>query len=121
MGECIKTAGEIAVITILERGSAVLNTILDYSQEPDYRHLRRIVMTYKLNPQLNLIKAPVILVTEGIESSYGSGEDLTTLEFDKNYIVESVSARDGSVVITLKENNRQFNINWVGEEAVSFI
>lgn len=77
-------------------------------------------MTYKLNPQLRLIKAPVVLVVEGVEQSYGSGEELTRLEFQKYYLVDSISARDGSVVVTLKENDRQFNINWIGEEEVSF-
>ena len=78
-------------------------------------------MTYKLNPQVKLIKGPVILVIEGQEKSYSCGEELTRLEFEKNHVIESISARDGSVVITLKENDRQFNINWIGEEEVSFI
>jgi hypothetical protein len=78
-------------------------------------------MTYKLNPQLRLIKAPVILVIEGVEQCYGSGEELTTLTFDKNYIIDSISARDDRVVVALKENDRQFNINWIGEEEVSFM
>ena len=77
-------------------------------------------MTYKLNPQLRLIKAPAILVIEGMERQYNSGEELTTLIFDKNYIIDSISARDNMVVVTLKENDRQFNINWIGEEEVSF-
>ena len=77
-------------------------------------------MTYKLNPQLKLIKAPVVRVVEGVEKPYSSGEELTRLEFQKYYLIDSISARDGSVVVTLKENDRQFNINWVGEEEVSF-
>ena len=77
-------------------------------------------MTYKLNPQLRLIKAPVILVVEGEEKRFSSGEELTRLNFQKYYLVDSISAIDGSVVVTLKENDRQFNINWVGEEEVSF-
>jgi len=77
-------------------------------------------MIYKLSPQLRLIKAPVILVVEGEERQYSSGEELTRLEFQKYYLIDSISARDGSVVVTLKENDRQFNINWVGEEEVSF-
>ncbi len=77
-------------------------------------------MTYKLNPQLRLIKAPVILVVEGVERMYSSGEELTRLEFEKSYAVNSISARGNKVVITLKENDRTFNINWVGEEEVSF-
>lgn len=77
-------------------------------------------MTYKLNPQLRLIKAPVILVVEGVERMYSSGEELTRLEFEKYYVVNSISARGNKAVITLKENDRTFNINWVGEEEVSF-
>ena len=77
-------------------------------------------MTYKLNPQLRLIKAPVILVVEGVERMYSSGEELTRLEFEKYYVVNSISARGNKVIITLKENDRTFNINWVGEEEVSF-
>ena len=78
-------------------------------------------MTYKLNPQLRLIKAPMILVVEGQESCYGSGEELTALSFEKNYIIDSISARDDKVVVVMKENDRQFNINWIGEEEVSFM
>lgn len=78
-------------------------------------------MTYKLNPQLRLIKAPVILMVEGVERQYSSGEELTTLTFENYYVVESISARDDKVVVTLKENDRQFNINWIGEEEVSFM
>lgn len=78
------------------------------------------VMTYKLNPQLKLIKVPVILVVEGEEKQFSGGEELVTLTFEKNYIIDSISARNGSVVVTLKENDRQFNINWIGEEEVSF-
>lgn len=78
-------------------------------------------MTYKLSPHLRLIKAPVILVVDGVEKRYGSGEELTRLEFEKYYVVNSISAIDGSIVVTLKENDRQFNINWIEEEAVSFI
>lgn len=77
-------------------------------------------MTYKLNPQLRLIKAPVILVVEGVERMYSSGEELTRLEFEKYYVVNSISARGNKVVIMLKENDRIFNINWIGEEEVSF-
>ena len=77
-------------------------------------------MIYKLNPQLKLITSPVILEAEREEKSYGSGEELTRLEFEKNYIVESISARDGGVVVALKEIEQIHNITWVGEDAVNF-
>lgn len=76
-------------------------------------------MTYKLNPQLKLIKNPVILVIGGAEQSYVSGEELTSLVFEKNYIIDSITAREGKVVVALKENNHQFNINWGGRKLLA--
>ena len=77
-------------------------------------------MTFKLNPQLRLIKAPVILVVDGEEQKYLNGESLTALEFDQRYVVDSISARDNTVVVALKINDRVNDITWIGEEAVSF-
>lgn len=77
-------------------------------------------MTYKLSPQLRFIKTPVILVIDEEEKRYPGGECLTKLEFDKRYVIDSISARDNAVVVTLKENNQSAIINWIGEEAVSF-
>lgn len=77
-------------------------------------------MTYKLSSQLSLIKAPVILVAEGEEKSYTSGEELTAISFEKRYIVDSIMVKDNKIVIMLKENDLLFNVNWIGEEEVSF-
>ena len=77
-------------------------------------------MTYKLNSDLILIKSPIILVIDGEERSYPSGESLVKLEFNKRYVVESIRARDSYVVVTLEENNTINAVNWIGEEAVSF-
>lgn len=77
-------------------------------------------MTFKLNPELRLIKAAVILVVDGEEHSYPDGDSLTELVFDKRYVIDSISARDNAVVVTLKENDRVNDITWIGEEAVSF-
>ena len=78
-------------------------------------------MTFKLNPQLRVITAPVVLVIDGKERSYPDGESLTALEFDTRYLIDSITARDSTVVVTLKINNRVNDISWVGEEAVSFL
>lgn len=78
-------------------------------------------MTFKLNPQLRLIKAPVVLVVDAKEQEYPDGESLTALEFDKRYAIDSISARDDTVVMTLKINERVNDITWIGEEAVSFM
>ena len=78
-------------------------------------------MIFKLNPQLRLIKAPVILVVNGEEHWYPDGKSLTELEFDNRYVIDSISARDGTVIVTLKVNDRVNDITWIGEEAVSFM
>lgn len=77
-------------------------------------------MTYKLNPELRLIKAPVILVIDGKEQDYENGEKLMLLTFEKNYLVEAITAKDEHVVIMLKENDQVNTTNWAGEEVVSF-
>lgn len=78
-------------------------------------------MTYKLNPELSLIKAPVILVIDGKEKKYENGEKLISLTFEKNYLVESITVKDECAVIMLKENDRVNTTSWIGEEAVSFL
>lgn len=77
-------------------------------------------MSYKLNPELAKIEAPVVLVVEGTEHFYESGTVLMNLTFDRNYFVDKISARDNAVVIFLKKNDKINDMNWVGEEAVSF-
>ncbi len=78
-------------------------------------------MTFKLNPELRLIKAPVILVVDGEETEYPSGDALTALVFDQRYVIDSIRARNSSVLITLKINDRVNEITWIGEEAVNFM
>ena len=68
-----------------------------------------------------LIKSPVILVVDGEEQRYSNGECLTALDFDKWYLVDSISARENDVVVTMKINDRVNEITWIGEEAVSFM
>lgn len=41
-------------------------------------------MSYKLNPELAKIEAPVVLVVEGTEHFYESGTVLMNLTFDRN-------------------------------------
>ena len=77
-------------------------------------------MNYKLNPKLAKIVAPVILVIDGDEQSYENGVALLRLNFKQNYLVDKITAQNNAVVIFLKVNNEINNINWIGEEAVSF-
>ena len=77
-------------------------------------------MNYKLNPELAKIEAPVVLVIDGKEQSYENGAALLHLNFKQNYLIDKISARDNSVVVFLKRNDEINNMNWVGEETVSF-
>ena len=79
-------------------------------------------MTYKLNPEVRKIISPVALTFgDGAdEQRFPNGEALANAEFDKNYCIEAVSARDDCVVLTVQENRAVNTMNWAGEEAVSF-
>lgn len=77
-------------------------------------------MNYKLNPKLAKIVVPVILVIDGEEQSYENGVALLHLNFKQIYLIEKISARDNAVIVFLKVNDAINDINWVGEEAVSF-
>lgn len=77
-------------------------------------------MNYKLNPTLTKIEAPIILIIDGNEQTYENSKALTELSFEKHYLVDKIFARNNAVVVVLKQNNKINEINWVGEEAVSF-
>lgn len=76
-------------------------------------------MTYKLNPNLAKIESPVILIIDGIEHRCENGEAVTKLTFERNYLVDKITARDNLVVITLKLNGNINTVYWDSEEAVS--
>lgn len=77
-------------------------------------------MTYKLNPALSKILSPIILVfPNGKKLNFINGDDLVEAVFDKCYMVKSLRAIEGTVEIVLMER-RAPEMNWSGEEAVSF-
>lgn len=77
-------------------------------------------MTYKLNPELRKIPSPVVLVfPNGKRTQYPCGIAVTKDTFDKKYGIESMKASNSSIEIRLKEPSVN-EINWIGEEAVSF-
>ena len=77
-------------------------------------------MTYKLNPELKKIQSPITLAfPDGSSSEYQSGTDVTSAVFEKRYIVASLRAIENSIEIRLEEASVN-EINWIGEEAVSF-
>lgn len=63
-------------------------------------------MTYKLfDPMIEKIEGPVICVVDGMETMYTNARELLEKDFAKKYEIESVAARNGNIVITLRENN----------------
>lgn len=79
-------------------------------------------MTYKLNPEVKKICAPVIvrLADQDEELSFPDGAALADAEFDKRYLIDSLTVEAAAVVLTLCENDKINVVNWAGEEAVSF-
>ncbi len=76
-------------------------------------------MKYVTEQFVRKINAPIICMFDGEELTFENGEALASYEFDKRYIVDSVSIDNGKAVVKLSELPVP-NINWVGEEAVSF-
>ena len=79
-------------------------------------------MTYKLNPYVKKITSPIKIKFDVSEEvmNFADGVALAEADFEKNYLIDSVSAKDSSIEITLRENDMVYVVNWVGEEAVSF-
>ena len=63
-------------------------------------------MTYKLGPFIEKITAPVICVFGDKEAEYADGKELSEQAFDKYWLVDSVSVRDGRIVLLMKENDQ---------------
>lgn len=65
-------------------------------------------MTYRLNPEVRKITSPIILsFGNGREDrQFQDGASLADAVFGKNYLIESLSARDGSVILTVRENDQ---------------
>lgn len=80
-------------------------------------------MTYKLNPEVKKILAPItIRFTSGeADLSFPDGVALAEANFNKNYLIDSLSVEYNSIVITLQVRDKLHPVNWIGEEAVSVV
>ena len=80
------------------------------------------MMTYKLNPELKKIHAPIVLrFADGTaDMSFPDGQALAVADFGKNYLTDSLCVENNTVVLTLRENDTVNVVNWIGEEAVCF-
>lgn len=80
-------------------------------------------MTYKLNPVVGQFLSPIVLrFRDGNAPNrhFQNGAQLAEETFDKNYLLESVSAQGDQIVLAIKENRKINTANWIGEEMVSF-
>ncbi len=79
-------------------------------------------MTYTLEKYqafLGKIKSPIIAVIDGRETEYSDGvQELLKQQFDKEYVVRTITARDSTIVLTFEENSivpNDLNAEWVKE------
>ena len=78
-------------------------------------------MTYKLEPGLNRIISPVVIILpDGEKREYGSGVEACEDSFDHSYRVEEIRAVDGVIEIKLKLATTPDATNWTGEEQTFF-
>ena len=66
------------------------------------------------------IISPVSVRYDGQTKEFINGKHLAEYEFEKNYLIDSISVDNGKLIIELKENDNINTTNWVGEEQVSF-
>ena len=76
-------------------------------------------MKYKIEQFVAKINAPIVCRFDGEELSFENGKDLAEYQFDKRYEITELTIEDGKVIACLSEQPVP-NMNWVGEEAVSF-
>ena len=59
-------------------------------------------MTYKLDPVVEKIKSPVVLIIGDKKKSYESGKNAAEDVFDKRYVVESLRSAGEAIEVELK-------------------
>lgn len=75
---------------------------------------------YKLNPVIELINSPVVLILpDGEKKRYDSGAIAVEATYEKFYRISSIRAVGDEVEITLTETVAP-TTNWIGEEQTFF-
>lgn len=77
-------------------------------------------MTYKLNSELKKIKSPIVLLLCDQELRFNNGTELAEKEFNKPYIIDTITAKDSVVFITVLEKDNMPTTDWSDEKEVSF-
>ena len=77
-------------------------------------------MTYKLNPSLEKIQSPILLIfPDGERREYKDGAAVVEDVFDKMLLIETVRAVGNTVEIKLTEPQIKAS-TWIGEEQTFF-
>ena len=76
-------------------------------------------MTYRINPDVKLIKAPIVVYAEDRRLLFDNGETFAEEIFDKNFFISKIEIEQDCIAVYLEENKRINEITWIGEEAVS--
>ena len=77
-------------------------------------------MTYKLNPEIQKIKSPIVLAfPDGTKQQYESGKVAADAVFEHKYVISTLRAINDIVELKLVEQEAPI-MNWSGESATSF-
>lgn len=76
-------------------------------------------MKFKIDSEVRKITSPIVLNIGGKEQNYENGSVLSDYEFDKRYVIESISAKGDLVYITVAEGQDIPSTEWTKKE-VSF-
>jgi len=78
-------------------------------------------MTYKLQEIISKITSPVVLLIEGEERyQFNCGREAYEQDYDHYYLIDELYIKSGKIYIALRENNQTNDVNWCGEQEVSF-
>lgn len=76
-------------------------------------------MKFKIDSEVRKITSPIVLNIGDKEQNYENGSALSDYEFDKRYVIESISAKGDLVYITVAEGQDIPSTEWTKKE-VSF-
>ncbi len=78
------------------------------------------MLKYRTEQWVAKIRARILVTfDDDKEQIYESGIELANAEFDKYYLIDKISVKDDMITIKMKENDKLFDLNWIGKEAVS--
>ena len=77
-------------------------------------------MTYKIEQYVAKITSPIIVRIGAEEMAFTNGTDLAGYSFDRCLVIDNIKAEGSIVIITLADNARINDTNWVGEEQAGF-